>query len=168
MAYGFTGYSFTTQQTSDILKEVRQCCKEYGLNVVVQCFDGAFAKLAVRGNDNEPLTLLQLSKDIWMEVCSMAKQEIVKKISLACRVCDVMTFKQLIEAVDVAYRLVETSKGVFFIGPIYIGYSHNMNRYSTPPNWRELLTDRKRARSNLATEDLDITEEVTSAVLQNP
>lgn len=62
IAYGLTGYSFKTQQASNILRDVRRGCLNYGLNVVAESFDGAFYKLVVRGENNKPLTLLQFIK----------------------------------------------------------------------------------------------------------
>lgn len=64
IAYGLTGYSFTTQQATNIPRDVRRECQNYGLNVVAESFDGAFYKLVVRCENDEPLTLLQLSKDV--------------------------------------------------------------------------------------------------------
>lgn len=47
--YGLTGYSFMTQQASNILKDVRRECKNHGPNAVAETFEEAFYKLVVRG-----------------------------------------------------------------------------------------------------------------------
>ena len=65
IAYGLTGYTVTVEQVRNILTAVRKKCNEFGLDVVAECFDRAFARLATRDYNNTPLILLQPSKDIW-------------------------------------------------------------------------------------------------------
>ena len=144
IAYGFTGYSFTTDQAANILKEIRQKCNERGLNVLVQCFDGAFAKLAVRGEDGKPLTMLQLSKDVWSSACSLTKQSIVRCISEHGKVDDIHTIDDAKNVMDISVDEIDRGGVKIYGGPISVGKSHKAtNVFRTPENWRDLLKSSK-------------------------
>ena len=73
IAYGMSGYSTTTQSVRSILYELVDICKDAGLHVPVLAFDGQFYKLAVRDENDYPLTLLQLMKDTWRKATKMNK-----------------------------------------------------------------------------------------------
>ncbi|CAC5380282.1 unnamed protein product [Mytilus coruscus] len=167
VAYGFTGYSFKADQASKILSEVRKECGKHGLNIVAQCYDGAFAKLAVKGINNEPLTLLQLSKDIWKSASNTSKPDIIREIASIGVVQKLENLNSVLETFDVEVS-IETTGGLQSInGPIMIGKPKNVVRFvETPCNWRQLL--QVNMNLNKATNISNVTADtVTTAVMQN-
>ena len=49
------------------------------MDVVITCPDGEFLPLMVHDKNGNPLTLLQLSKQLWTAVGKLQKSEIVKE-----------------------------------------------------------------------------------------
>lgn len=72
----------------DIMRNItRECvkrCRSKGLDVVVCAADGEFYPLMVRGNEGNPLTQLQLSKDVWLQVSKMSKLEMLTRLKHEC------------------------------------------------------------------------------------
>ncbi|KAH3696893.1 hypothetical protein DPMN_084376 [Dreissena polymorpha] len=63
----------------DIAEEVHNRCHESGIHIPCQSFDGQWHNLVVRDSENNPLTTLQLQKDVWREVEQTKKTELVSK-----------------------------------------------------------------------------------------
>ena len=80
VAYFFRGYSLSM----DIFREILEVCKEKciasDIDVIVSAADGEIIPLIVRGKKGNPLTQLQLSKDIWAETSKLSKQEMLKRL----------------------------------------------------------------------------------------
>lgn len=85
VTYFFRGYSLSMDVTRKITQDCKQRCKSQGLDIVVLAADGEFNQLMVRGNNGNPLTQHQLSKDIWSEVSKLSKQNILLKFELDCK-----------------------------------------------------------------------------------
>lgn len=72
-AYALKGYSLTVQQMRGMCDDVLTACRSHGINVVGMAFDGQWIKLINRNSQNEPLTLLQLQKDVFGKACKVTK-----------------------------------------------------------------------------------------------
>jgi hypothetical protein len=72
------GYSLDTETMVRILETVLCVCQSYGLHIPAISYDGQWHNICVRDLSGEPLTVLQLQKDIWKRVERMPKSEILK------------------------------------------------------------------------------------------
>ena len=63
-----------------ILEHVLCVCKSYGLHIPSISYYGQWHNKCVRDVFGEPLTVLQLQKDVWKRVEHMSKSEILKEI----------------------------------------------------------------------------------------
>ena len=85
--YFFRGYSLSMGIARQIMDYCKQKCLDKGLDVVVSSSDGEFLPLMVRSKRGTPLTLHQLNKAVWTEVCKLQKTEIVQifgKLNTTC------------------------------------------------------------------------------------
>ena len=80
IAYGMKGPSLKTDTYRSMLMHVMSECISRNLHVPVVTSDSAFQRVAVRDSKDAPLTLLQLQKDVWMEVKKLQKTAIVAKL----------------------------------------------------------------------------------------
>ena len=81
VAYGLKGYSLATDALRKTLQHVLLACHQKGMYVPVASFDGQWYRLAVRDANDNPLTKLQLQKDVWKSAQKCSKQEILRNIS---------------------------------------------------------------------------------------
>ena len=65
IGYGLKGYSITAEITRKMMDDILDECYKGILYVPVVSSDGQWFKLAVRSSKEEPLTLLQLMKDVY-------------------------------------------------------------------------------------------------------
>ena len=72
------GYSLDTQTMLKILENVLCVCTSYGLHIPSVSYDGQWHNVCVKDVSGEPLTVLQLQKDVWKRVEHMSKSEILK------------------------------------------------------------------------------------------
>ncbi|KAH3898006.1 uncharacterized protein LOC127864724 [Dreissena polymorpha] len=79
VAWFTKGYSLETKKMREIAEEVHNRCHESGIHIPCQSFDGQWHNLVVRDSENNPLTTLQLQKDVWREVEQTKKTEVVSK-----------------------------------------------------------------------------------------
>lgn len=68
VAYGLKGYSLPTNALRKMIEYVLVKCEEKGLYAPVVSFDGQWYRLVVRDRDDYSLTLLQLQKDVFLDV----------------------------------------------------------------------------------------------------
>ena len=61
--------------------DILNACTNHGVHVACTIFDGAFQNLATRGTNGEPLTLIQLSIDLWKDVTKTSRLEIISLLS---------------------------------------------------------------------------------------
>ncbi|XP_066266599.1 uncharacterized protein [Branchiostoma lanceolatum] len=78
--YFLKGYSLTSEVMRSIVEENHQKCHDIGIHIPCRSFDGQWRQLLVRDKNGNPLTLLQLQKDIWKEVCGQKKRAIVEDL----------------------------------------------------------------------------------------
>lgn len=64
------------QMTSVVLK----ACYDKGICVACTVSDGAYASTVFRSAEGQPLTVLQLAKDVWSNVKKLSRQELTKAI----------------------------------------------------------------------------------------
>ncbi|XP_060581747.1 uncharacterized protein LOC132738297 [Ruditapes philippinarum] len=74
------GYSLTTETVRKIMEKVLDECKSVGIHVPACSFDGQWHNIGVRTCTGKPLTVLQLQKDVWVEVQKMSKSSIEKEL----------------------------------------------------------------------------------------
>ena len=80
IAYGLKGYSLSCSVLRKMTEMVLGECFKKGLYTQVCSFDGQWSALVVRDRNNNPLTVLQLQKDVFTKVKKMPKSEILSKI----------------------------------------------------------------------------------------
>ena len=73
IGYDLKGYSITAEITRKMMDDILDECYKGLLYVPVVSSDGQWFKLAVRSSKEEPLTLLQLMKDVYKSAKSMKK-----------------------------------------------------------------------------------------------
>ena len=74
------GYSLDTGTMRKIVETVLDECKSSGLHVPAISFDGQWHNICVRTSENQPLTLLQLQRDLWKRVENMKKETILREL----------------------------------------------------------------------------------------
>lgn len=110
-----------------ILDAVRQECEEQGIPIVANCFDGT---LATRGVSNEPLTLLQFSKDVWNSVCAIPKQQMVKEMTTVGKADGLETFSDVVRIFNVEFTYDSENN---FNAPIMLGRPKAEEKYFKTP-----------------------------------
>ena len=83
VSYFFRGYNLSMEVMRRITKDCKQRCQSKGLYVIVCAADGEFCQIMVRGNQGNPLSQYQLSKDVWNKVFKLTKLEIMSQFELA-------------------------------------------------------------------------------------
>ena len=78
VAYGLKDYKFTSDMLRETSNYVLEKCVEHGLKVPLLAFDDQWYNLMVRDKDHQPLTKLQLQKDVWTKVAKMKNNKIVE------------------------------------------------------------------------------------------
>eukprot|EP00058_Branchiostoma_floridae_P000620 XP_002586108.1 hypothetical protein BRAFLDRAFT_110010 [Branchiostoma floridae] len=78
--YFLKGYSLNSEVMRDIVEENHQKCHDIGIHIPCRSFDGQWRQLLVRDKNGNPLTRLQLQKDIWKEVCGQKKRVLVEDL----------------------------------------------------------------------------------------
>lgn len=81
VAYAMKGYSLPNQPMREMHEHILDECYKRGIDVVCSCFDGQWIKLATRDQDDRPLTLLQLQRDVYDNACKEKRTAIVKNLS---------------------------------------------------------------------------------------
>ena len=76
----YRGYSLSMDIARQLTTYCRTECTKRGIDVVAISSDGEFINLMVRDEQNRPLTLYQLSKDVWSEVSAMKRRDIVNEL----------------------------------------------------------------------------------------
>lgn len=82
IAFGIKGHSLPCKILREMIEHVLYACSKAGLYVPVCSFDGQWYRIAVSDQNEFPLTLLQLQKDIYHEVERMSVSEITNKITI--------------------------------------------------------------------------------------
>lgn len=91
VAYALKGYSLSTPIMRAMHNDILQECYKKQVNVVCSCFDGQWLKLATRDNDNKPLTLLQLQRDVWDECRRESREKIINYLAASKIIMNVET-----------------------------------------------------------------------------
>ena len=74
----YRGYSLPMEIAKTLTEHCRNKCKAKGLDIVATASDGEFLPLMVKDKNQQPLTMHQLNKVVWSEVCKLKKSELVK------------------------------------------------------------------------------------------
>ncbi|OWF49631.1 hypothetical protein KP79_PYT22905 [Mizuhopecten yessoensis] len=80
IAYAMKGYSLTTAIARKMLNDVLETCYNGGLYVPVVSFDGQCYQMAVRSANGDPLTILQLMKDVFKTAKGQKKSDFIRYI----------------------------------------------------------------------------------------
>ena len=56
VAYALKGPSLTVEIMRKMVEEVRNACKQHGVNILCECSDGQWKNIAFNSRDGEPLT----------------------------------------------------------------------------------------------------------------
>ena len=116
VGYGLKGYSITTDITRKMMDDILDECYKGGLYVPVVSSDGQWFKIAVRSSNGEPLTLLQLMKDVYKSAKSMKKSDILKSFK-EINLVKVESQNEVFDNIDIR---VDVSSDGQYCGPIYV------------------------------------------------
>ena len=86
IAYAMKGTSLKGETFTAMIDYVIKHCEEKGLSIVTTLSDGQWHRHGVRGNEDKPLTVLQLQIDHWKNVKSKDKTAIISEIRRAYKV----------------------------------------------------------------------------------
>lgn len=89
VSYAMKGYSLSTKVMRSMHSEVLQACHDKGITIDCSCFDGQWLRLAVRDEQDRPLTLLQLQKDTFEAAKKATRDEIWTVFSESSLVNDI-------------------------------------------------------------------------------
>ncbi|KAH3864335.1 hypothetical protein DPMN_027352 [Dreissena polymorpha] len=78
--YCYRGPSMTMEIARNLLEHVVKACTNKGLHIAAVSSDGEFVQLMVKDKKGQPLTLHQLSKNVWNDVSKMKKQELINRL----------------------------------------------------------------------------------------
>lgn len=81
ISYAMKGYSLSTITMREMHDDILQHCHNNGIKVLCSCFDGQWIKLATRDENDKPLTLLQLQKDVWVEAGKLSRESIISNFT---------------------------------------------------------------------------------------
>ena len=81
IAYALKGKSLRVSISRKMMNDVRDFLKEKGISVLVEAYDGQWSALVFHDQDDQPLTLFELQRKIWMQFATMSKDNLLKAIS---------------------------------------------------------------------------------------
>ena len=73
VAYALKGRSLKVSTALKMVNDVWNFLKEHDINVLVESYDGQWARLVFRDRNNNPLTLFELQRDCWLKFSNMSK-----------------------------------------------------------------------------------------------
>ena len=169
VGYAMKGYSMSNEVARKMVDDVLQDCYFGGLYCPVVSFDGQWYKLAVRSEKDEPLTLLQLMKDVYKAAKVMKKSEIIKQFKQLNSV-QVKSQEEAFSMIDHSVRISENGE---FIGPIDV-WKKKYTPYllQTSANVKALLQKKKCVKEHVngsnESEDqqLDVLNELPGEVIE--
>ena len=92
IAYALKGKSLRVSICRKMMNDVRDFLKDKGISVLVEAYDGQWSGLVFRDQDDQPLTLFELQRKIWLQFASMSKDNLLKAISeLSTNLGDTLT-----------------------------------------------------------------------------
>ena len=80
VCYAMKGYSLDSNIMRQMCDTVLAKAHEKGIRIVCTTFDGQWANIAMRDDEGNPLTLMQLQRDVWSYAQSQSKSTILKYI----------------------------------------------------------------------------------------
>ena len=80
IAYALKGKSLKTSVCRSMMNKVRNVLNDNKIQILVEAYDGQWANLVFRGQNNEPLTLFELQRDVWISFATMSKDNLLKFI----------------------------------------------------------------------------------------
>ena len=66
-AYGLKGSALSMPTMRKVMHDVRKECKEVGVKVLTECYDGQWATMIMKDSKGHPLSHLQVMKKIWLK-----------------------------------------------------------------------------------------------------
>ncbi|CAG2226539.1 unnamed protein product [Mytilus edulis] len=100
IGYAMKGYSMTTDVMRNMVNDILEKCYHGGLYVPVISFDGQWYTIAVRSANNEPLTILQLMKDVYKQARSIKKSDMLKHMKQINLVPKLSNREEVFELID--------------------------------------------------------------------
>ena len=157
IGYGLKGYSITAEITRKMMDDILDECYKGGLYVPVVSSDGQWFKLAVRSSKEEPLTLLQLMKDVYKSAKSMKKSDILKPF----KETNLVKVESQNEVFHNAEICVDVSSDGQYCGPIHV-WRKKLTPYllQTSTTVKAVLANKSSGNENSA--DINDNDEVQS------
>ncbi|CAG2201472.1 DHDH [Mytilus edulis] len=90
----------TTDVMRNMVNDILEKCYHGGLYVPVISFDGQWYTIAVRSANNEPLTILQLMKDVYKQARSIKKSDMLKHMKQINLVPKLSNREEVFELID--------------------------------------------------------------------
>ena len=66
-AYGLKGSALSIPTMRKFMHDVRKECKEEGVKVLTECYDGQCAMMVMKDSKGHPFSCLQVMKKIWLK-----------------------------------------------------------------------------------------------------
>ena len=86
IAYAMKGTSLKGETFTAMIDHVINNCEKKGLSILTTSSDGQWHRYGVRGDDDKPLTVLQLQLDHWKNVKSKDKPSILSEMKMTYKV----------------------------------------------------------------------------------
>ena len=77
LGYALKGSALKISIMRQMIEHVKNTCDNYNIGVQCEIYDGHFLNLILRGESNQPLTKLQLVKDIFNDCKKLSKAKII-------------------------------------------------------------------------------------------
>ena len=72
-AYGLKGSALSIPTMRKLKHDARKECKEEGVKVSIECYDGQWAMMILKDSKGHPLSHLQVMKKIWLKEKKVTK-----------------------------------------------------------------------------------------------
>lgn len=88
IAYAMKGYSLKVEIMRKLIEDVRNKCKDEGIDILTEVSDGQWFKIISQDINGQPLTRLQYQKKIWNDVMKMKKKDMIQYLIKICTVTE--------------------------------------------------------------------------------
>lgn len=142
IAFGLKGYSLSNKVMREMMEYVLLECHNRGLYTPVCSFDGQWYRMTVHDQNDSPLTLLQLQKEIWDCVKKLAKKDILKEITSA-NVVSVSDYLSLSNRVNITkcVKTIDVNKKELVINSFLVGKVKGEKTFMVSNNIRRLIKE---------------------------
>lgn len=77
LCYHLKGRKFSMPVARELIEKVRDKLKERKIDILCENYDGQFLPVIVKSKSGQPLTKIQLQKQVWAKVCDKSKDHLI-------------------------------------------------------------------------------------------